>query len=102
MRLPPLGKRRNPGNVATGAPGLGRASACAPRPRRLVFLPESFCPPPFSPGDAESGEPGMANFWLGAGVGFCVCAPESELQASVAAQLQAQTKLERDTSISCE
>src|SRR5258708_3435796 len=101
MRLPPLGKRRNPGNVATGAPGLGRASACAPRPRRLDFLPESFCPPPFSPGDAESAEPGMANLWLGAGAGFGVCAPGTELQASVAAQLPAQSKRQRETSISC-
>src|SRR5258706_15877140 len=102
MRLPPFGKRRNPGNVATGAPGLGRASACAPRPRRLDFLPESFCPPAFSPGDAESAEPGMANFSLDAGGGFCVCAPDSELQASAAAQLPAQSKRERNTNIRCE
>src|SRR5258706_4884731 len=99
MRLPPLGRRRKPGNVATGAPGRGRASPFAARPARFDFLPASGWAPAFFPADAESGEPGMANFWFGAGGGFGVCPRASEPHARAAAQLAARSMRQCDANI---
>src|SRR5690349_11369836 len=90
MRLPPPASMRNPGKVATGAPGRGRISAFAPR--RFGFLPAAGSAGPLPPGDAESGEPGMANFWLGDGDGFGVCAPADDAHARAAAELAATSQ----------
>src|SRR5258706_5957905 len=99
MRLPPLGRRRKPGNVATGAPGRGRASPFAARPARFDCLPASGWAPAFFPAEAESGEPGMANFWFGAGGGFGVCARANEPHARAATQLPVQSMRQCDANI---
>src|SRR5579859_1917162 len=81
MRLPPPGRRRNPGNVATGAPGLGRIS---PLPRALFFdflAASAAAAPDFFPAETESAEPGMANCCPGAGAGLGVWASAIGLHA---------------------
>src|SRR5262249_28292975 len=83
----------NPGNVATGAPGLGRIAPFAPPPVRFDFFPASGCGVPFLPADAESGEPGIANLGpgAGAGAGFDDWAVAEGPQARAATQLAAQS-----------
>src|SRR5262245_44987579 len=100
MRLPPLGRSRKPGKVATGAPARGFGSVLAPRPGRFDFLVASGAAgAAFFPADAESGEPGMANLSFGAGAGLGVCAATMGTHARAANQLPAQSMRRRDANI---
>src|SRR5262245_55531743 len=95
MRLPPLGNSRNPGNVATGAPGRGFASP----PRRFGFLLEEGAGS-FFPRDTESRDPGIANCCPGAGgAGFGVCATAGARHARAANTAPAQTHRPTDVDI---
>src|SRR5260221_9713796 len=88
MRLPPSGNSRNPGNVATGAPGRGRASPRTPRRFFLFNTPTSgfFCP-----GDTESGEPGIANR-LSDGLRLWPGASEPNVRAKAPAPIETHRK----------
>src|SRR5882724_321585 len=93
MRLAQSGSRRNPGNVATGAPGRGWDSPRAPRRFAFFAAPRSGV---FCPAEAESGEPGIANR---GSAGLRVCAPANEPKVTAAKHAPVDSQRKRNVHI---